>query len=57
METLSTLPIEGVSRYCSRTSGENQMIQDLISQLVQLAFAASPFALVALFGGSGGDNE
>jgi hypothetical protein len=33
------------------------MIQDLISQLVQLAFAASPFALVALFGGSGGDNE
>jgi hypothetical protein len=57
VETLSTLPIEGVSRYCSRTSGENQMIQDLISQLVQLAFAASPFALVALFGGSGGDNE
>ena len=57
MEPLSTVPIGGVSRYRSRTSGENQMIQDLISQFVQLAFAASPFALVAMFGGTGGDNE
>jgi hypothetical protein len=30
------------------------MILDLIAGLVQLAFAASPFALVALLGG---DNE